>query len=518
MGDAMLDADDLLFSEQPKPAAPEPTRPPWRVLVVDDEDEVHQVTRLVLQHFEFDGRPLELLHAHSGADACRQLAQEPDIALVLLDVVMEDDHAGLAVVRHIRDQLGNRMVRIVLRTGQPGQAPEHEVIAAYDINDYKEKTELTSQKLKTLLFACLRSYRDLLIIDANRQGLRRVIEATTHIFEQRELQRFASAVLLQLTGLLNLERNAVYCKAAQGFMARRDKHGLIIEAGSGDFEPLVDRNALDVLPEPVRSDIRDAFAGKRSIQHPDRQVIYYRSSAGEEGVMYVGHSAPLEQFERELLSLFCTNVSIAFENLHLNRELEESQREMVYVLGEAIERRSNETGSHVRRVADISHFLAQQAGVDEAGAELIRIASPMHDIGKIAIPDAILNKPGKHTPEEWEVMKRHAEFGYRMLQHSNRRVFQTAAALAHEHHEHWDGGGYPRGLVGEAISIEGRITSLADVIDALLSERCYKAAWAPDKVLQFVRGERGRKFDPLLVDIVEREFEQIMAIRNAYPD
>jgi len=514
----MLETDDWLFTDSPKATPAAIPRQAWKVLIVDDEDEVHRVTKLVLQHFEFDGRPLELLHARSGAEACEVLASQPEVALVLLDVVMEDDHAGLEVVRHIREKLGNKLVRIVLRTGQPGQAPEHEVIAAYDINDYKEKTELTSQKLKTLLFASLRSYRDLLVIDANRQGLERVIEATTHIFEQRELQRFASAVLLQLTGLLNLDRNAVYCKASEGFMARRENNRLIIEAGSGDFEGLVSKNANDVLPEAVRRDLTEAMDKRQSVRHADRQVLYYASSSGEESLLYVGHSEMLEDFERELLNLFCTNVSVAFENLHLNRELEDAQKEMVYLLGEAIETRSNETGSHVRRVADISHFLAVQAGVDAATAELIRVASPMHDIGKIGIPDSILNKPGKHTPDEWAIMQRHASLGYEMLRHSGRRVFQIAAALAHEHHENWDGQGYPRGLAGDAISIEGRVTSMADVIDALLSERCYKPAWAPDKVLQFVRGERGRKFDPALVDIVERDFEQILAIRNAYPD
>jgi response regulator RpfG family c-di-GMP phosphodiesterase len=514
----MLEVDDWLFTDSPK-AVPAPLpRLAWKVLIVDDEEEVHRVTRLVLQHFEFDGRGLALLHARSGAEACRMLADQPDIALVLLDVVMEDDHAGLEVVRHIREQLGNKLIRIVLRTGQPGQAPEHEVIAAYDINDYKEKTELTSQKLKTLLFSSLRSYRDLLIIDANRQGLERVIQATTRIFEQRELQRFASAVLMQLTGLLQLERNAVYCKVSEGFMARRLADRLIIEAGTGDYEPLVSMNAVEVLPEPITSDLRHALHERQSIRHPDRQVLFYASSSGAEGVLFVGHNEPLEDFERELLGLFCTNVSIAFENLHLNRELEESQKEMVYLLGEAIESRSNETGSHVKRVADISHFLALKYGVDAAAAELIRVASPMHDIGKIGIPDAILNKPGKHTADEWEVMKRHAQLGYEMLRQSHRRVFQIAASLAHEHHEHWDGQGYPRGLAGEAISIEGRVTAIADVIDALLSVRCYKPAWTPEQVLEFVRSERGRKFDPTLVNIVEREFEQIIALRNAHPD
>jgi response regulator RpfG family c-di-GMP phosphodiesterase len=514
----MSDQEDWLFADSPAAVDADVTRAPWKVLVVDDEDEIHRVTALVLQPFEFERRRLLLLHARSGREALAVLREQPDIALVLLDVVMEDDHAGLAVARAIREDLGNRLVRIVLRTGQPGQAPEHEVIAAYDINDYKEKTELTAQKLKTLLYSSLRSYRDLLVIDANKQGLERVIEATTRVFEQRELQRFASAVLMQMTHLLRLERDAVYVQRSDALIARPAGQHMLIEAGSGRFEPLVAHYAEDVLPSEISSELQRAMEERRSRFLHDRYVLYYASSSGAQSVLYVGHEEPLDEFQRELLELFCTNVSVAFENLHLTSDLEAAQKEMIYLLGEAIESRSNETGSHVKRVADISHYLALRMGVDEAHAELIRIASPMHDIGKIGIPDAILNKPGKHTPEEWAIMQRHARLGYDMLRHSNRRVFRIAAALAHEHHENWDGSGYPRGLAGEAISIEGRVTAVADVLDALLSVRCYKPAWPEERVREFFIEQRARKFDPQLVDIVLRDYEQLLALRNSHPD
>lgn len=514
----MADQEDWLFAESRESVDAPSQRQPWKILVVDDEEEVHRVTRMVLQRFEFDARPLEILHSHTGQDAIRMLERHPDMALVLLDVVMERDDAGLAVVRHIREELGNRLVRIVLRTGQPGQAPEHEVIANYDINDYKEKTELSAQKLKTLLYASLRSYRDLLVIDSNKQGLERVIQATTRIFEQRELQRFASAVLMQMTHLLQLDRDALYVKASDGLVATREDGGMLIEAATGRFEALVSHDAERVLPGEVHAEIRRALEEKRSFFLDDRYVLYYASSSGNESVLYVGHDEPLGEFERELLELFCTNVSVAFENLHLSRDLEDAQKEMVYLLGEAIESRSNETGSHVKRVADISHYLAQRIGLDDRMCELIQVASPMHDIGKVGIPDAILNKPGKHTPEEWEIMKSHAQLGYEMLRRSQRKVFQIAAALARDHHEHWEGGGYPRGISGEEISIEGRITAVADVMDALLSVRCYKTAWPHDKVLDFFREQRGRKFDPQLADIVLNEFDRMLEIRNQHPD
>ena len=153
----------------------------WKVLIVDDEPEVHRITKMTLAQFEFDNRPIEFLHAYTGDEAVMIMAHEPDIALILLDVVMETDNAGLNVVKHVRDVLRNPYVRIVLRTGQPGQAPEDDVVANYDINDYKDKTELTSQKLRTLIRASLRSYRDIRTLEHHRRGLEKVIAASKGI-------------------------------------------------------------------------------------------------------------------------------------------------------------------------------------------------------------------------------------------------------------------------------------------------------------------------------------------------
>src|SRR6476646_5247606 len=202
------------LSKSVRQPAEAPRVSPWKVLVVDDEPEVHAVTRLVLGNFRFADRPLQFLNAHSANQAEVMLREHPDIAVMLLDVVMETDRAGLELVRHVRERIGNHFVRIVLRTGQPGQAPEQQVIAAYDINDYKEKTELTAQKLTTTMYSALRGYRDMRTIEANRRGLERVINASAYIFSHEHSQRFASTVLEQLSELVGLERGALYCKIA----------------------------------------------------------------------------------------------------------------------------------------------------------------------------------------------------------------------------------------------------------------------------------------------------------------
>ena len=183
----------------------------------------------------------------------------------------------------------------------------------------------------------------------------------------------------------------------------------------------------------------------------------------------------------------------------LNQEIIDTQRELILTLGEVCETRSHETGMHVVRVAEFSYLMAKLAGCEEA--ELIKNASPMHDLGKVAIPDHILNKPGKLTEEEWEIMKTHSELGYQMLSVSQRPLLNMAAIIAHQHHEKWDGSGYPCGLKGEEIHIAGRITAVADVFDALSYERCYKPAWELDRILQVLKEERGRHFDPDLIDL-----------------
>ncbi len=198
----------------------------------------------------------------------------------------------------------------------------------------------------------------------------------------------------------------------------------------------------------------------------------------------------------------------------LNNEVEATQREIVFTMGAIAEERSKETGQHVQRVAEYSLILARLYGLSLEESILIKNASPMHDIGKIGIPDAILNKPGRFTDEEFEVMKTHSEIGYRMLKHSTKSILKAAAILAHQHHERWDGKGYPQGLEGKNIHIYGRLTAIADVFDALGSERVYKKAWSLEKILQLFQDERGKQFDPLLVDLFLNNLEHFLAAKE----
>ena len=202
----------------------------------------------------------------------------------------------------------------------------------------------------------------------------------------------------------------------------------------------------------------------------------------------------------------------------LHEEIEETQRELVYKLGEIGETRSKETGNHVKRVAQYSKDLAMLYGLSKKDCEILFAASPMHDIGKVGIPDEILKKPGKLTTEEFNIMKSHSTIGYNILKGSQRPVLKAAATIAKEHHEKYDGTGYPRGLKGQEIHIFGRITALADVFDALGSDRYYKKAWEDEKIFNLIKEEKGKHFDPILVDLFMNNIEIFLETRDKYTD
>lgn len=199
-------------------------------------------------------------------------------------------------------------------------------------------------------------------------------------------------------------------------------------------------------------------------------------------------------------------------------ELRRTRLQVVQRLGRAAEYRDNETGNHILRMSHISALLAKSIGWTEADCELMLHASPMHDIGKIGIPDHILLKPGKFEPEEWEIMKTHAIIGANILEGDDSDLMKCAGEIALSHHEKWDGTGYPYGLFGEAIPLTGRIAALADVFDALTSERPYKNAWTVEAAVGWIKENRGTHFDPDLVEVFLTQLPEILKIRERFSE
>ncbi len=314
------------------PPAPVPAIAPWCVLLVDDEPQVHEVTHLALRGFEFQQRGLELLSAYSAAEARAVFAQRDDIALALIDVVMETEHAGLDLVRYLRETCDNRLTRLVLRTGQAGQAPEDRVIRDYDIDDYKEKTELTTQKLRTLFYSMLRSYRDLGVIEAQRSGLSRVLQASAKVQNAATLKLFSSTVLEQLTSLLHLDRSALYCLVLPG-EGHSDRETRTL-AATGEFAEYQAGSSLEQLPAQVAARFRQVLAQRQAQHFDDAYVMYMADERGGANLLYVTHVEPLSELDRQLLEIYIHNVALTFENINLMEDLQETSKELVYTLAD----------------------------------------------------------------------------------------------------------------------------------------------------------------------------------------
>jgi HD-GYP domain-containing protein (c-di-GMP phosphodiesterase class II) len=354
--------DDLIFAAE-EPGAPKPlvaSEPGWKVAVVDDDESVRAITRLALGGLKVDGRPLDLLEAASAEEGIALFASHPDIALGLIDMVMEAPTAGLKLISAVRDEQGNHKTRLVVRTGQPGNLPEDRVIRDYDINDYREKTELSAQKLRTVAHSAIRSFRDIATLE--------------HAFH----------------------------------------------------------DIVDLLAQVV-----------------DEKVA--------------------EQFP------------------------------------------------HAVATSALAAHLAHLAGFPATRVELLRHASTLHDIGLMGLPKRIreaLLKFEVLEGAERDSLREHPLVGARLLQRLNTAEGRLAATLAREHHERWDGRGYPGGLSGEAISVESRVLAVANVMDAFLSPQPGRASHGPQELRAYLADEHGRELDPDLVDLALLHLDELLATRS----
>ncbi len=330
----MAGSDELVFADDTPeaPGAPQADAPAeaWKVLLVDDEKEVHSITKLALSDFRFEGKGLAFVHAYSAKEAMDLIAQHPDTALILLDVVMEEDDAGLQVVKHIREVAKNFMTRIILRTGQPGQAPERKVIVDYDINDYKTKTELTAQKLFTTVVAALRAYRDITIIDTNKKGLEKIIDASSSIFELKSLEKFITGALTQLTSLLYLDQNSAF---VMSFAACEKDGDLYILSGTGAYAEHSMKRVREVVSPEIDALLRDAMRTGDTIFLEDQCVIYFKTKNGTHNMVYMQGTRNLSAWDKNLLDIFCGNIAVALDNIYLidrmvQKELEAERHKM----------------------------------------------------------------------------------------------------------------------------------------------------------------------------------------------
>jgi response regulator RpfG family c-di-GMP phosphodiesterase len=511
--------NDFIFKDEPLDTGKKTNQKAqrkWRILVVDDDDSVHQVTKLVLADVEIENRYLDIVSAYSMSDAKKILMENNDFSMALVDVVMETDHAGLELVQWIREELKNQAIRLVLRTGQAGRAPEAKVIKNFDINDYKEKTDFTANKMITSVYASIRAYRDIITIQRSLDAFKKLIEATHDLLKISQLKPFGSAALSNLLALMNVDSSALYIARTQIDFDLQATN--LIIACTGKYICQSDSLETSDIADEVKDKIQQVFINKVHYRDDSCFVGYYQASANSSSVLYIQFEDDGEHFRAGLVELFATNIAAILESLTKQKEIETTQKELLFIVGEAVEARSKETGSHVKRVAMICELIATKLGLSTAFIEAIRLAAPLHDLGKIAIPEHIIHKPGKLDAHERKIMQTHAQIGGDILEKSSVSISKLAARLARHHHENWDGSGYPKGLSGNNIPIEARIMAMADVFDALGSVRCYKEAWSDDKIKGYLVEQKNKKFEATLVDIIIDDFASFTDIRRKYPD
>ncbi len=408
----MTKDDDLLFAEEDGPPQPERdggARPvdyldPWVVLIADDDPQIHDMSRMLLRKFVFQGRGLEILSATSAAEARRILADRPDIAVLLLDVVMESDDAGLKLVPVIREEMGNKRVRIVLRTGQPGQAPERDVILNYDINDYKAKTELTSQRLFTTMVANLRAYQDIVSIERNRVGLEKILNASATLFDKRSMREFVEGAIIQLEALLRGKEGSVLCCQARDGHANADE--IIILAATRGFAPHVGRPLRACLPPDICGDIETAFHTRQNLFAEDRCILVFRTHDHGSNVFFLRRPEPFTADERTLLEVFCTKVAIGFDNVCLYEDLTALNN----TLEQQVRERAREAQDKSRLLeATLAGMSDGLAAVDERGQLVVHNRRALELLGQPMPP------PGQEHGHE-EIERRIAQMAQSALE------------------------------------------------------------------------------------------------------
>jgi len=456
-----------------------------KILVVDDVVDNIQLVSNILKEKDYS-----IVFAKSGRKALDILDKSSDIDLILLDVQMPE-MSGIEVCKILKSDNKHKDIPIIFLT------------ANSKAEDIKSGFEAGAE--------------DYVIKPFNATEL--LVRVSTHLelfFSRKKLKdRLESNI-----NLLNQYRDVI---DRSSFVSKTDLNGVITYVNDAFIS--ISGYTKDELIGKHHGILRHQDEPNEKFQELWETIKSKKIWQGEiknlkkDGTSYIvyGTIMPILNSNGEIEEYISATHDIT-EIYRLQGEIEDTQKEVVFTMGSIGETRSKETGNHVKRVAEYSKVLAEHIGLDREQINLLVDASPMHDIGKVAIPDYILHKPGRLTEEEFAIMKSHSEIGHTMLNHSSRPLLKVASKIALEHHEKWNGKGYPQGLKGAEISIEGRITAVADVFDALGSDRVYKKAWNDEKIFKLFEEERGEHFDPELIDIFFKHFDEFVEIRKKFID
>lgn len=317
-----LDNDEILIEEDLESEALDNiSQRTWKIAIVDDDEDVHRATEFSLLDVKILGRRLEFIHTYSKAETHQRFAVESNIAVVLLDVVMETEHAGLDLVKFIREDLKWQDTRIILRTGQPGYAPEEEAIRDYDINDYKTKNELTRKKLLTSLTAAIRSYEQLRTIEASRRGLHQIIASSSAFTMQDGIEGFASGVITQIAALCGVPSEGLLCAQCDSDAQYDNSLKYSVIASAGQYKTLMNRSIDDIDNAVIRDALKRALTERRSVFEENSMTLYFSGRGKRAIAAFIELPYALSEVDMQLLEVFCFNIGVCLDNLGLVGQL-----------------------------------------------------------------------------------------------------------------------------------------------------------------------------------------------------
>jgi diguanylate cyclase (GGDEF)-like protein len=376
--------DDIVYLDESTPGTPENGKKAgqaaWRIMIVDDDEDVHTATTFALGNLEMQHRPLQFLHAYSAAQARHLLEKEKDVAVILLDVVMEQEDAGLRLVRHIREVLKLTELRIILRTGQPGYAPELEAIRDFDINDYKTKSELTRIKLYTAVTAAIRSYEQIRAISANRRGLDLIVRGSTEMMTLHGLQDFASGVIVRAADLLGDAPEGVFCVQENEKDAQNEA---TVVAAVGAYEILLSEPGARIGDERMAGALRRTFGERRNIYGADFTALYFTATTSHEFAAFFHTGRFVNEDEQRLLEVFCSNIAVGLDNVLLLTRLHRfafydpltklpNRTHLKEILDEALQ--SSAKNETTLALVDIDHFAETNDALGHQFGDLLLLA------------------------------------------------------------------------------------------------------------------------------------------------
>ncbi|MBY0572740.1 MAG: EAL domain-containing protein [Undibacterium sp.] len=315
--------DDALFIEEDidSLALAHISQRTWKIAIVDDDEDVHRATEFSLLDVKILNRRLEFIHTYSKAETHQRFAVESDVAVVLLDVVMETEHAGLDLVKFIRDDLRWRETRIILRTGQPGYAPEEEAIRDYDINDYKTKSELTRKKLLTALTAAIRSYDQLRTIEASRRGLHQIIASSAEFSMQDGIEGFASGVITQIAALCGVPSEGLLCAQSDESLDGEQQFRYHVIASAGHYRSLINRPVEEIDNPIIRDAFRRALSERTSLFEEENMTLFFAGRGRRAIAAFIDLPYALSEIDQQLLQVFCANLGVCLDNVGLVNQL-----------------------------------------------------------------------------------------------------------------------------------------------------------------------------------------------------